>query len=163
MVVSGNKSGDPSYKIYNMVNQETDILLVEDNPIDAQLVFKALKKNNLDIKIEHVEDGAEALDFLFARGRFSSNLKRKRPKLVLLDLKLPKMDGIQVLEEIRANKKTQTIPVVVMTTSRETSDITECYKMCANSYLVKPVDFSEFSGTVMLLCQYWLKLNVSLE
>jgi len=142
-----------------MENPDIDILLVEDSPGDAQLVFKVLKKNNMAFRLHHVEDGAEALDFLFCKGKYASNSHHARPKLVLLDLNLPKVGGIQILSEIKANKKTKMIPVVILTNSAEKSDIAECYNNYANSYLVKPVDFFEFSNTLVTLCRYWLNMN----
>lgn len=138
---------------------DTDILLVEDNPDDAQLAIRALKKNNLANNLVHVWDGEEALDYLFAQGKFASRDPENLPRLVLLDLKLPKVDGLEVLREIKGNQQTCMIPVVVLTSSKEERDIIESYKLSVNSYIVKPVDFPGFVAAVKELGMYWLLLN----
>lgn len=138
---------------------DTDILLVEDNPDDAQLTLRALKKNNLANNLVHVWDGEEALDYLFARGNFASRNPENLPRLVLLDLKLPKIDGLEVLKEIKSNTLTCLIPVVVLTSSKEERDIIDSYKLGVNSYIVKPVDFPGFVAAVKDLGMYWLLLN----
>jgi two-component system response regulator len=143
-----------------MENHEVvEILLVEDNPADAELALRALKKNNLANKIIHVGDGEEALDFLFARGAFSHRKIENPPKVVILDLKLPKVDGLEVLKALKEDPRTRVIPVVVLTSSNEERDIIESYKLGVNSYIVKPVDFDKFLTTVKDLGMYWLLLN----
>ena len=136
-----------------------EILLVEDNPNDAELTIHALQKNNLANRIEWLHDGAEALDFLFASGAYTGRDTNKVPKVILLDLKLPKVDGLEVLKRIKADERTRAIPVVVMTSSREDRDIVESYKLGVNSYVVKPVDFDQFAEAVRLLGFYWVLLN----
>lgn len=138
---------------------EVEILLVEDNPNDAELTIRALKKHNLANKMIWVKDGAEALDFVYARGAYSSRDVDCIPKLILLDLRLPKVDGLEVLRIVKSDEKTKLIPVVVMTSSKEERDITESYKLGVNSYITKPVDFEEFVKTVAELGMYWLLLN----
>ena len=144
-----------------MENNEVEILLVEDNPTDAELTIRALKKRNLGNKLVWVKDGAEALDYLFVRGNFSSRDINHTPKVVLLDLRLPKVDGLEVLRKIRADDKTRLIPVVVLTSSKEERDIVESYRLGVNSYISKPIEFEEFLNTVAELGFYWLLLNKS--
>jgi CheY-like chemotaxis protein len=136
-----------------------DILLVEDNPNDIELTIRALKKHNLSNNIFVVRDGEEALDFIFIKGKYE-NRENLNPKLILLDLKLPKVDGLEVLKEIKTNENTKMIPVVVLTTSKSQSDIIESYKLGVNSYIVKPVDFNKFLQSVEDIGLYWLLLNV---
>jgi len=136
-----------------------DILLVEDNPFDAELALVALKENRLANRVFHVEDGEEALDFLFCRGRYADRGKRQLPRVVLLDLKLPKVDGLEVLRQIKADPEMRLIPVVVLTSSREERDVVESYRLGVNSYIVKPVEFEKFSSSVRDLGFYWLLLN----
>jgi CheY-like chemotaxis protein len=138
---------------------DVEILLVEDNPADVELTLRALKKNNIANKVQIAEDGEVALDFLFGRGQFSSRNTDNKPKVVLLDLKLPKVDGLEVLRNLKSNPKTQTIPVVVLTTSKQESDIIESYRLGVNSYIVKPVDFEKFVESVRDLGLYWLLIN----
>lgn len=138
---------------------EVEILLVEDNPNDAELAMRALKKHNLANKLIWVKDGAEALDFVYARGAYSGRDINCAPKLILLDLRLPKVDGLEVLKTVKSDEKTKLIPVVVMTSSKEDRDITESYKLGINSYITKPVDFEDFVKTVTELGMYWLLLN----
>jgi two-component system response regulator len=138
---------------------EVEILLVEDNPADAELALRALKKYNLANRVVHVSDGEEALDFVFARGAFADRSVENHPKVILLDLKLPKVDGLEVLRAIKSDPRTQLIPVVVMTSSREEKDIVESYRLGVNSYIVKPVDFDKFLAAVRDIGFYWLLLN----
>lgn len=138
---------------------EVEVLLVEDNPSDAELTMRALKKRNLANKLFHAKDGAEALDFLFAQGLFMHRRIENGPKVVLLDLKLPKVDGIEVLRRIKSDERTKKIPVVVMTSSREDKDLVTCYEFGVNGYVVKPVEFEDFSRAVTELGFYWLLLN----
>jgi two-component system response regulator len=134
------------------------ILLVEDNPDDVELTLRALKKNNIANKVEIVKDGAEALDYLFCRGRYADR-SNVNLVLVLLDLKLPKVDGFEVLEQIRADDKLKVLPVVVLTSSKEQQDLIDSYKMQVNSYIRKPIDFDQFIEIVKNLGLYWLVLN----
>ncbi len=136
-----------------------EILLVEDNPHDVEMTLRALKKHNLANKVHVVRDGAEALDYVFATGIYAERNINDHPKVILLDLKLPKVDGMEVLRRIRADEHTKCIPVVVLTSSQEERDIVESYKLGVNSYIVKPVDFDKFLGTVQELGLYWLLLN----
>ncbi len=136
-----------------------EILLIEDNPSDAELITDALKSKNLVNRVKILEDGAQVLDYFFRRGKFSK--RKSLPKLILLDLKLPKVNGLEVLKEIKSNKKTRKIPVVVLTSSKEDSDIKEAYKLGANSYILKPVDYNQFTKAVGEIGLYWLLLNES--
>jgi CheY-like chemotaxis protein len=142
-----------------MLQETVEILLVEDNPDDATLALRALRKGNVTTKIEHVIDGEQALDFLFCAGAYAERNPENRPKLILLDLKLPKVDGLEVLQRIKADVATRTIPVVMLTSSREERDLVESYQLGVNSYVVKPVDFEQFSEAVRQLGLYWLLLN----
>lgn len=142
-----------------MMNNIIEILLVEDNPDDAELALSSLKKNNLANNVYVVEDGEEALNFVFAEGKYSGRNIEEKPKLILLDLKLPKINGLEVLQKIKSEESTKTIPVVVLTSSREENDIIRSYKTGANSYIVKPVDFEKFTKSVSDLGLYWLVLN----
>lgn len=138
---------------------DADILLVEDNPTDAELTIRALRKNNLANKLHWVKDGAEALDYIFARGSYSERDPNNLPKLILLDLRMPKVDGLEVLQEIKRNESTSRIPVVVLTSSKEDRDIVESYKLGVNSYVSKPVEFDEFINAVSTLGFYWMIIN----
>src|SRR5438034_679750 len=133
--------------------QEIDILLVEDNPSDAELTQRALRKSELGARVAVARDGAEALEYLFSN--------RPKPKVIFLDLKLPKIDGIEVLRRVRADDRLRSVPVVVLTSSQEERDISQCYKLGVNSYIVKPVEFDEFYKAVGDLATYWLVLNKS--
>ncbi|MDQ7065562.1 MAG: response regulator [candidate division KSB1 bacterium] len=135
------------------------ILLVEDNPDDELLTLRAFEKNHLANRIEVVHDGQEALDFLFCEGKYAGRDPDDLPVVVLLDLKLPKLDGIEVLRQIRENERTQWLPVVVLTTSRQEQDIIDSYRLGANSYIAKPVDFKSFIEAVRQLGVYWLLMN----
>jgi CheY-like chemotaxis protein len=139
--------------------EEAEILLVEDNPNDVELTLRALRKQNLEGKVYVVRDGAEALDFIFASGAYASRKIETRPKVVLLDLKLPKVDGIEVLRRIKADERTRGIPVVMLTSSQEERDVAETYRLGVNSYIVKPVDFGHFVHAVGELGIYWNMLN----
>ncbi len=136
-----------------------EILLVEDNPNDAELAIHALKKRNLGNSIVHVEDGQAALDFLFCTGPYASRDINNTPKVILLDMKLPKVDGNEVLRQIRADERTKLIPVVMLTSSREDRDLMEAYRLGVNSYIVKPVEFENFAEAVSSMGMYWLLLN----
>jgi CheY-like chemotaxis protein len=136
-----------------MAAEEIDILLVEDNPNDAELTLRALRKSDIGARLAIARDGAEALEYLMSG--------RPKPKVVFLDLKLPKIDGIEVLRRVRSDERTHSIPVVVLTSSQEERDISECYKLGVNSYVVKPVEFDKFYRAVGDLGTYWLVLNKS--
>ncbi len=138
---------------------EIEILLVEDNPTDAELTMRALKRKNLINKLVWVKDGAEALDFLFGRGEYSDRNVYDLPKLILLDLRMPKVDGLEVLHRIKENERTKSIPVVVLTSSQEDRDIVESYKLGVNSYVSKPVEFDEFIDAVSTMGFYWILIN----
>lgn len=142
-----------------MNNNEVEILLVEDNMSDAELAIRALRKSNLANSLVHLKNGAEALDFIFAQGAYAGRDINKMPKFVLLDLKMPKIDGLEVLAKIRADDRTKNTPVVVLTSSKEDPDINACYALGVNSYIVKPVEFENFSKAVSELGLYWLVLN----
>lgn len=138
---------------------EVGILLVEDNPNDVELTLRALQKNHLANKVLVVTDGAQALDFLFARGEYANREAGSDPKVVFLDLKLPKVDGLEVLREMKADKRTQCIPVVMLTSSQEEQDIVESYQLGVNSYIVKPIAFESFARAIAELGFYWMVLN----
>ncbi len=140
-----------------------DILLVEDNLDDAELAISALRKKNLANALFHVEDGEEALDFLFAEGSFAARKGAEQPKLVLLDLKMPKLSGLEVLKIIKNDVRTAAIPIVVLTSSKEEPDIIEAYNLGANSYIVKPVTFEKFVDTVITVGFYWLVTNQTIR
>ena len=143
------------------MNAEDDIeiLLVEDSPYDAELTIRELKRHHLANKLIHLKDGAEALDFIFGTGAYVARDTSNHPRVVLLDLKLPKVDGLEVLKAIKTDERTRTIPVVVMTSSQEQRDVVESYHLGVNSYVVKPVDFDQFSKAVSELGCYWVLLN----
>jgi len=143
-----------------MANTEViEILLVEDNPNDGELTLRALKKRHLANQVFWVKDGAEALEFIFATGAYASRTVEQRPKVILLDLKLPKVDGLEVLRHLKADERTRVIPVVVLTSSREERDVVESYRLGVNSYIVKPVEFDKFTQSVSDLGLYWILLN----
>jgi two-component system response regulator len=138
--------------------ENVDVLLVEDNPADAELALRALRKGKLANNITWVKDGAEALEFVFRSGAYAGR-PDQNPKLILLDIKLPKVDGMEVLKRLKGDEKTRVIPVVVVTSSAEGRDLIESYKLGVNSYIVKPVDFEQFSETVAKAGFYWLLVN----
>jgi CheY-like chemotaxis protein len=140
-------------------SDSVEILLVEDNPQDAEMTIRALKKHNLANKIHHVIDGAEALAFLFATGTYSERKVEDRPRVILLDLKLPKVDGLEVLRKVKSDERTKTIPVVVLTSSKEERDMVESYRLGTNSYIAKPVVFDQFVEAIRQMGLYWLILN----
>lgn len=144
-----------------MENIEIEILLIEDNPSDAELTIRALKKGNIANKIVHLKDGAEALDFLFGQGEYARRNINNKPKVILLDLKMPKVNGIEVLQKVKNNLLTKKIPVIILTSSNEDPDIKTCYELGVNSYIVKPVGFDNFTDVVSKLGFYWLLLNKS--
>jgi len=143
----------------NKAQNILEVLLIEDNMADAELTIRALKKRNLANHLVHLKDGAQALDFLFAGGEFQSRDATQVPRLILLDLKMPKVNGIEVLSKIRSDDRTKKIPVVILTSSKEDPDIDECYRLGVNSYIVKPVEFDSFLKAVTDLGVYWLLLN----
>ncbi|MBI5682083.1 MAG: response regulator [Deltaproteobacteria bacterium] len=138
---------------------EVEILLVEDNPTDAELCIRALKKHNLANKLVWVKDGAEALDFIFAAGGYAERTIGNGPKVIFLDLRLPKIDGQEVLRRVKSDERTKAIPVVVLTSSKEDRDIAESYKFGVNSYISKPVEWEDFVKAVSEMGLYWLLLN----
>jgi two-component system response regulator len=143
-------------KIHNI-----EIILVEDSMEDADLIIRSLKKNNLSNSVIHLTDGAEALDFMFAKGEYASRNIQDKPKVILLDLKMPKVDGLQVLRALKSDPRTKSIPVVIMTSSREDRDVVESHELGVNSYVVKPVSFESFAKAVADLGIYWLMINQS--
>ena len=144
-----------------MTGAMVEILLVEDNPNDVELALHALQKNHLANNIQVVRDGAEALDFIFCSGAYANRGESNchKPKVILLDLKLPKIDGLEVLRRLKSDEETRSIPVVMMTSSREERDIVDSYRLGVNSYIVKPVDFDQFTEAVRQLGLYWVLLN----
>jgi len=142
-----------------MENQEVEILLVEDNPADVELTLRALKTHRITNKIMFVRDGAEALDYLYRQGPYKNRNEIRMPRLILLDLKLPKISGLEVLQKVKSDEELKKIPIVVLTSSKEEPDIRECYRLGVNSYIVKPVDFEKFIEAVRNIGLYWLLLN----
>lgn len=138
-----------------------EILLVEDNPHDAEMAIRALKKHKLANNLVHVTDGEEALDFIFARGAYTERNMENGPKIILLDLKLPKVDGLEVLKVVKSDPRTKIIPIIALTSSSEDKDIIESYRLGVNSYIVKPVDFDKFVEAIKDLGYYWLLVNKS--
>ena len=144
-----------------MIHTEVEILLIEDNAEEAELTIRSLKKNNLANNLVHIDDGEEALAFIFSTGKYAANKNPLQPKLVLLDLKLPKVNGLEILRQIKSNEQTKVIPVVMLTSSKEESDIIESYRLGVNSYIVKPVNFDSFTKAVAELGLYWVIHNQS--
>ncbi|MDP4116384.1 MAG: response regulator [Bacteroidota bacterium] len=142
-----------------MKGEPVDILIVEDNPSDLKLMIKALQKNNLGNKLITLKDGEEALDFLFSKGQFEGRDISNRPKVIFLDLKLPKIDGLEVLQAIKSNELTKVIPVIIVTSSKEEKDVVESYNLGVNSYIVKPVEFDVFVDVISHLGLYWVVMN----
>ena len=142
-----------------MSTNNVDILLVEDNPDDLELALHALRREKLANHIEVARDGEQALDFIFCRGDYTQRKFNQQPRLILLDLKLPKVDGLQVLREIKNDAHTKTIPVVILTSSREEKDLVEGYRLGVNSYIQKPVDFEQFRAAIKSVGLYWLVVN----
>ena len=138
---------------------DVEILLVEDNSSDAEMTIRALKKSNLANRLLHLSNGADALDFLFSEGKYMTRQSIHMPKLILLDLKMPKVNGKEVLQKIKADLRTQKIPVVVLTSSKEDPDIEDCYSLGVNGYVVKPVEFEAFEKVVSELGLYWVLIN----
>ena len=138
---------------------DVEILMVEDSPRDAELAIRALKKANLANRLVWVKDGVEALDFIFGTGQYANRQNSKQPKVVLLDLKLPKVDGLEVLRKLKSDDRTKKIPVVVLTSSTDERDMIESYSLGVNSFINKPVDFDKFANSVSELGFYWLVLN----
>jgi two-component system, response regulator len=139
--------------------QEVEILMIEDNKNDIELALRALAKRNLANKVFVVKDGAEALEFIFATGKYTGRDIKKKPKVILLDLKLPKVNGLEVLRKIKADEEMKLIPVVILTSSNEERDMIESYKLGANSYITKPMNFDKFAEIVATLGFYWLLVN----
>lgn len=142
-----------------MTTPEVEILLIEDSPGDAELTMHTLRRNHLANRIQVIEDGEQALDFLFCRGSYCDRSFEHPPKLILLDLKLPKVDGLEVLQAIKADARTQPIPVIVLTSSKEQIDLVRSYRLGVNSYIQKPVEFDQFQNTIRQLGLYWLLVN----
>jgi two-component system, response regulator len=141
------------------LNGRVDILLVEDNPSDAELTIRALRKNNIANTLLHLQDGEEALEYIFATGKYAGRNIDEIPKVILLDVKMPKISGLEVLKKIKSDERTRIIPVVLLTSSKENNDIQEGYNLGVNSYIVKPVDFDNFVKAVADVGLYWLLVN----
>ncbi|MEO6719705.1 MAG: response regulator [Ferruginibacter sp.] len=142
-----------------MKQTQVEILLIEDNPDEAELAIRSLKKNNLANNLVHIDDGAEALDYIFCRGKYAANDISITPKVILLDLKLPKVSGLEILKQVKMDERTKVIPVVILTSSKEDSDVIEGYNLGVNSYIVKPVNFESFAKAISDLGMYWVILN----
>jgi two-component system response regulator len=142
-----------------MQDIEVEILLIEDNLNDAELTIRSLRKNNIANNLIHLHDGEKALDFLFGRGNYAGRNTNNKPKVILLDLKMPKVDGLEVLKQIKGSDETKMIPVVVLTSSKESPDVEQAYLLGANSYMVKPVEFENFRAAVVEIGMYWLLYN----
>lgn len=145
------------------MHDEVEILLVEDNPTDAELTIEALRERNFANHLVWVKDGAEALDFVFGRGAYAGRALDAPPKVIMLDLRLPKVDGLEVLKILKSDPSTRTIPIVVLTSSKEDRDVAESYQLGVNSFVSKPVEFDEFAEVVAHMGLYWLLVNRSLD
>jgi two-component system response regulator len=141
------------------VNSMVDVLLVDDNPSDIELTVHVLRQNKLANTIHIAEDGKEALDFIFCRGEFEGRSLNEWPRVILLDLKLPKVDGLEVLKAIRANERTKAIPIVILTSSKEQRDLIEGYKLGTSAFIQKPVDFAQFQNAIKEIGLFWLVVN----
>jgi len=141
------------------MKHEFEIVIVEDSPHDAELMVRSLKKNRLANSLIVLEDGEQALDFIFCRGQYAGRDSSRTPRVIFLDLKLPKVDGLEVLKQVKSNEQTRKIPVIIVTSSKEDPDIATAYNLGANSYVVKPVDFDSFVKTITQLGLYWLVIN----
>jgi CheY-like chemotaxis protein len=159
LVVTGHNRQSFEELLAMVREEEVDVLLVEDNANDAEFALRALRKAAVSPRVLHVDDGARALDYLFGTGEFAGRVPHARPSVVLLDLKLPKVDGIEVLRRIKEDPRTRDIPVVVLTSSKEPRDIEACYMNRANSYVVKPVNFEVFTHAMAELAHYWIEIN----
>ena len=144
-----------------MGTEDVDVLLVEDNPDDAEFTLRALRKANVGIRVVQVDDGVKALEFVFGTGAYVRRTTANLPRVMLLDLKLPKVDGLEVLRRIKSDNRTRSLPIVVLTSSREPRDINQSYVLGANSYIVKPVDYPDLIAKLGDLVRYWLQLNES--
>lgn len=142
-----------------MNNTEIEILLIEDSASDAEMTIRALRKHNIANKVIHLKDGAEGLEFIFGTGAYKDRDIDNKPKVILLDLKMPKVNGIEVLRQVKSDERTKTIPVVILTSSQEDPDVRTCYELGVNSYIVKPVGFENFAKAIAELGVYWLLLN----
>ncbi len=136
-----------------------ELILIEDNPHEAELTIRSLKKHNLANKLVHLDDGEEALDFLFSKGKYADNIGKLNPKVILLDLKLPKVSGLEILKALKSDEHAKNIPVVILTSSKEESDVFESYNLGVNSYIVKPVNFEGFTKAVAEIGLYWMLMN----
>ena len=147
------------FTIMDMDNQEVEILIVDDNVNDAELAIRALRKQNIANRLIHLLDGVEALDFLYGKGNFKDRNTEIKPKVIFLDLKMPRLTGLQVLERIKSDAALKSIPIVILTSSAEDPDVKRSYELGANSYIVKPVEFENFAKTVANLGLYWVIIN----
>ncbi|EQA64416.1 response regulator [Leptospira alexanderi] len=145
--------------MYDLQDQPISILYAEDNPQDSELTLRSLKRHNLTNQVKLVRDGEEALEYLYATGRYENRDKTQLPSLILLDLKMPKVDGIEVLRRVRSEEFTKMLPVVILTSSAEEKDIVESYRLGVNSYVVKPLDFDKFSEVASEIGFYWILVN----
>jgi len=143
--------------------KRVQVLLVEDNETDAELCIRALRKKNLANDLVWLKDGAEALDFIYAHGAYSDRDNADKPNLILLDLRMPKVDGVEVLKELKSDERTKTIPVIILTSSTENPDMEECYRLGANSFVSKPVEFEAFADAAAKIGMYWLLINQTLH
>lgn len=141
------------------MHQKIDILLIEDNPSDAELTIRALRKNKIINALLHLHNGEDALEYIFGTGKYTGRNVEEVPKIILLDLKMPKIDGLEVLKKIKSDERTKIIPVVLLTSSKENKDIIDSYRLGVNSYIVKPVDFEDFVKAVSDVGLYWLTMN----